>query len=872
MNQTNRMKIWIVGIAVLFLAGSGSAIIPADGLVLHVNAQNVDESGGAVTKLLDLSSIGIDMSHNASQGDAYGGALNRGRLNGQDTITMTNLGFRVGMDDSKQLNVTDKGLTLFLVARLPHDSTSAQRILRKQVGSVNNPGYNLLMYDDRIDIWASQDGSNRRRTTYREVDTDFVVLAMRIDPSSDTLSAYYNGERFVTTARNGGLGDLRNEAHFDMGEVKGMEFAELIVYNHALTEEVLNGIGYTLGVKYNVITSYPPMQKSVTSITKGLAVNLLARKPKAHDDFIFATTIDFLDYCFFDEASIAAGYLPLEVYENYLREIAEAGVKKLYLRVNVRGLTLYPTKVTLQYGEEGRFHWHVPDRGERLMKTLSKYNPLDETIRIGHTYGMEVWAWESLWEDGGVGWLGFIPQDEKYMQYLNLAAECRFDAMTTPFFMDHPDYFSMRDPKLSNYENVKKLNLEARSLLPIEKIVLTDHVKHRKKVLPQGISPIRIKPEDIRIMVSENNTLFVPYERGFSFDASVTPEGFNRIVIEALEIDAPYVKLTLHESFSTEASDVTMALSKEDRRSQFQVYNRDGKLIPAVWAVEARDPRLPLSFAESRREAWDLGSNRSLGFCVGEPEPQLHWEGVAEITIPAVQEHKLARFAELAEYPFDGFMINLRSHAWTGDSPESFGYNNEVRELYLDRYGVDIWQDDADLHRLHSLRMGSVADLIGDFKKATSDRPLYISGWAPHEWKPGQGMQSVSAYMYRRFLHLPFPYEQLFREGSVDGVMMVGYDFSDYFCDDITSGRAVKLGIFRELYHLTSGREMWLPSGYNMRRDFENISSNSGISEAELYETLILTQQPDVLKIIADLNQDTPCAVNLGGKSDVKME
>jgi hypothetical protein len=119
------------------------------------------------------------------------------------------------------------------------------------------------------------------------------------------------------------------------------------------------------------------------------------------------------------------------------------------------------------------------------------------------------------------------------------------------------------------------------------------------------------------------------------------------------------------------------------------------------------------------------------------------------------------------------------------------------------------------------------------------------------------GTPSVSQFMYRRFLHLPLPYRQFFRDGSVDGVIMVRYDFSNYFTSEITGGHPVKLGIFRELSHLTSGSSQYVSSEYNMRRDFTEISTNPKLSEVELYEALILTQKPEVLKIISDLTNST---------------
>ena len=114
-----------------------------------------------------------------------------------------------------------------------------------------------------------------------------------------------------------------------------------------------------------------------------------------------SATIDFLDYVFFMHKG-PEDYYPLEEYEKELKQLADAGIRKIYLRVNVCGLTHYPTKVAAQYGDNGALHWTFEKQALRLVETYKHYNPCTETIRIGHKYGMEVWAWESLHDDAGV--------------------------------------------------------------------------------------------------------------------------------------------------------------------------------------------------------------------------------------------------------------------------------------------------------------------------------------------------------------------------------------------------------------------------------------------------------------------------------------
>jgi len=261
MSQTNGMKIWIVGIAVLFLAGSGSAIIPADGLALHVNAQNVTQSGGQVTELLDQSGNGLNIAHNATSSSTYGGTLNSGVLNSYDTLTIANHGFRMTIADSANVNAGTNGLTLFLVASLAH--TADVDVLRKHTGATSsNPGYYLKAYKPgsgrNFSLWATTDSSNRREVQYADAAPGFFVMAIVVDPSADKLSTFYNGAGFTATTTTGGLNDLSNSANFDIGRTAAgqMDFAELLIYNRVLTTDEWNEVGATLGTKYGIGTTY----------------------------------------------------------------------------------------------------------------------------------------------------------------------------------------------------------------------------------------------------------------------------------------------------------------------------------------------------------------------------------------------------------------------------------------------------------------------------------------------------------------------------------------------------------------------------------------------------------------------------------------
>ena len=80
---------------------------------------------------------------------------------------------------------------------------------------------------------------------------------------------------------------------------------------------------------------------------------------------------------------------------------------------------------------------------------------------------------------------------------------------------------------------------------------------------------------------------------------------------------------------------------------------------------------------------------------------------MAELHIPAVMDFKLASFAELAAYDFDGFYFSSRTHSnYSGYDPDLFGFNPEVREKFMKRYGQDIWSPKfKDLKKLQEFRI-----------------------------------------------------------------------------------------------------------------------------------------------------------------------
>ncbi len=532
---------------------------------------------------------------------------------------------------------------------------------------------------------------------------------------------------------------------------------------------------------------------------------------------LVSTTIDFLDYVF--EYEGPENYYPLEEYERVIRELSENGIGKIYLRVNVCGTTHYPTRVSARYGDNGAFHWYARVPSFRLIETYKHYNPLTETIRLGKKYGMEVWGWESLFDDAGVH---FRREDCPPDLLENYDANQGWPLLD-PFYRANPDALAERDPRRRiSDDELAKINAEARRN-PIGKIVFTNRAKFQKSTLTAA---------DIAILTSPDNITYRPLDQPFEFRTTVTEDGFNRFEISGVEIRDPFVKIVGRERFD----DKEFSFVIVEQRGQGEVFDVTGRLVRSVWSwLEAPGGKGSLNFEFcSTPAAWDFGF-RQLGFVVGEMPTNRYFYGMAEFSVPKAMEHKVARFAELAEYPFDGFMFNIRCHSPL-TNPEQYGYNPEVRAEYLRRYGKDIWRDEVDVEKLFAIRAGAVADFLKRCRQLSGERPIYLSG-------PANPDNTQRAFYGKNFGPLPWLYPRYFSDGSIDGVIMIGDEFADYFTEEVTGGKPIKLGVFREM--------LFLPrTGYDFDVDMRRLRADPRIDEVELYESRVMSENPELFEII----------------------
>ncbi len=547
---------------------------------------------------------------------------------------------------------------------------------------------------------------------------------------------------------------------------------------------------------------------------------------------IFATTIDFLDYVFFDKEGPEDVY-PVEVYERRIREIADLGFRKIYLRVNALGLTLYPTKVALLYGEGYAYHWSYPKGAARLTKTVRAYDVCNETIRLGHKYGMEVWAWESL-SDGGTD---IIPADGVDAEAVRATRNL---PLNDPFYVAHPEYYTMRDPKKTvPREQVAATNRHARAY-PVGRIVATETVRR---------IPLRLTQENIRLYVSDDNRTYRPYEGPLTFRGGVTAEGFNTFTLDNLNIDADYVKIG-HTPLPKDGYSFVMY----NNGTNMQVFNTRGEPIAATWRYNNSDKsgtEGALAMKASGDCALDYGSSREVGFLRGLEDGNLgQWYvlGIHEFAVPETMAHQTARFAELAAYPFDGFYINFGTHS-REEPQDQLGYNDAIRQIYLQKYGVDIWKEEADPKKILLIRANAIADFFVACKKCIGRRPLYVNGLPPVPLGERAAFDEYNSCI--KVNMLPSLYRRYLAEDrSVDGIMMCGGNFADHFTPEITGGRDIRLGLCREGAHMRVNSQK---GTYDIDADLHACHEDARLSEVELYEALEFTANPAFQKVLIDI-------------------
>lgn len=520
---------------------------------------------------------------------------------------------------------------------------------------------------------------------------------------------------------------------------------------------------------------------------------------------VLSTTIDFLDYCW-SETDPDVGYFTEAQYEQVIRSLAGAGIGKVYLRVDVCGLTLYPTKVGKQYPGDGR-----EPGSTNLVNTLARYDPAAKTVELCRKYGLHVWCWDTLFDDEATC-LRYDPVEDQakhktYGEY----------PLKDPFLIENPHLQWALDPRVKARQAAEPSRRAGHG--PITAIKITSDGKCARN---------RVKQEQFDLHVSADNRSFRRYDKPFTF--KVVRDYPAVLLLEGLDIAEQYVKLAWRKPWPR-GGGYSICGAPTGVAQMF--HGGAWHEARAVWLDGSGNPeRGGGDLRRTGRFAWDWG-NRSLVIAKYLPAMPDHY-GMIELAYPEAKAHKLAKLKELAAYGFDGFAYSMRSHT-RGMDPKVYGYNDVIRDEYRRRYGKDIWKEDFDRAKWLDLRAQAVNEYLAMASKAGAPRPLYM------DW-PATGTESPYS---KRYGDLPFQVDKWVQVKAVAGVRVMSCPEDRPVKLDVPGADSVKLVRFVDNWTV--------PPPDVFRSNLRRWLANERLNEVELYETVLYTKRPAYLAIIREV-------------------
>jgi hypothetical protein len=106
--------------------------------------------------------------------------------------------------------------------------------------------------------------------------------------------------------------------------------------------------------------------------------------------------------------------------------------------------------------------------------------------------------------------------------------------------------------------------------------------------------------------------------------------------------------------------------------------------------------------------------------------------GVLSLAYPEVRRHFIGRFQSLlAAGNFDGLFVCLRSQSRPADFADQFGFNQPIRDEFLNRYGRDIWIEDFDLERWRDLQGEYLTVFLEELSESLKDADYLLAVGTP---------------------------------------------------------------------------------------------------------------------------------------------
>jgi hypothetical protein len=127
---------------------------------------------------------------------------------------------------------------------------------------------------------------------------------------------------------------------------------------------------------------------------------------------------------------------------------------------------------------------------------------------------------------------------------------------------------------------------------------------------------------------------------------------------------------------------------------------------------------------------------------------QRQW-GVLCLAYPGVRSHFSNRFINLVRgTDFDGLFVCLRSQSRPADFADQFGFNEPVRQDYLDRYGRDICSEDFDLQAWRDLLGEYLTKFLSELRDSLNRLGVRLAVGVPRGNVLGPPMGNTTLYWY----------------------------------------------------------------------------------------------------------------------------
>ena len=128
----------------------------------------------------------------------------------------------------------------------------------------------------------------------------------------------------------------------------------------------------------------------------------------------------------YDEAYGANPYLSEKKLQQRIKMLADTGIGRVYLTLDVGGKAIYQSGVRETFSG-----MHFPD-SSGIVRTLKQYDPIERAVAYAHEYSMEAYAYFTAFEEA-------IPR----VVYYDAERRNQFGhrPMESTYFQQHPDYY-----------------------------------------------------------------------------------------------------------------------------------------------------------------------------------------------------------------------------------------------------------------------------------------------------------------------------------------------------------------------------------------------------------------------------------------------